>query len=323
MSESTPIVTVLMSVYNGEDYLRESVDSILGQSYEEFEFLIVDDCSTDGTGNILYDYASSDSRVQIIKNETNKGLPYSLNIGLARAAGAFIARQDADDLSAAHRLQMQVALFEQRPELVAVGSWFESLDGSGTPYGWSQPTDTTPSVREQLIEGTNPLAHGSVMFRKAAVLNLGGYDERFWYGQDFDLWLRLFAKENTSAAIVPDYLYRRRKLPSSSSFKFLCQARSGVLALQQHQAGDRIEFQDIREWVRENHPGSEHYDPTITGKYWILLTLTAMRHKKRSLARAYGWKAFGIPRIGTRLKGACLIALSLLPVDLLRLKRDN
>jgi hypothetical protein len=323
MSDSVPKVTVLMAVYNGEDYLAESVDSILGQSYGDFEFLIVDDCSTDGTGDILGDYVSTDNRVRVLKNEMNKGLPSSLNLGLAQSRGDLIARQDADDLSAPHRLQMQVALFEDRDDLAAVGSWFESLDESGTPYGWSQPSDSSPTIQEQLSAGTNPLAHGSVMFQKKAILDLGGYDERFWFGQDFDLWLRLFAREGASAAIVPDYLYKRRKLPSSSIFKTLCQARAGELALEQHQSGNRIEFQDIREWVREHHPGSEQQDPAVIGKYWILLAITAMNHKKRKLARAYGRKALGIPRLGTRLKGVCLIALSLLPMNLLKLRSSS
>ena len=323
MSDASPKVTVLMSVYNGEDYLRESIDSILGQSYGAFEFLILDDCSTDRTGEILRAYESDDNRVRVLNNEENKGLPFSLNLGLAEARGDLIARQDADDLSAAHRLQMQVAQFEQRPELVAVGSWFESLDDSGTPYGWSEPTDTSQSIRDQLLEGRNPLAHGSVMFCKAAILNLGGYDERFWYGQDFDLWLRLFAQEGASVAIVPDYLYKRRKLPSSSSFKGLCQVRAGVVALQQHRSGNRIEFQDIRQWVREHYPESDQPDPVVIGKYWILLAITAMNNKKRSLARVYGRKAFGIPRLGIRLKGACLIALSHLPFNLLTLRSDS
>jgi glycosyltransferase involved in cell wall biosynthesis len=188
----TPRVTVLMSVYNGARYLREAVDSILAQTWRDFEFLIIDDGSTDASAQILASY--DDARIRIIRNETNVGLTRSLNIGLAAARGALIARQDADDVSDRERLALQVAAFDADPALAILGTGFYALDDAGR-IGGAPPLWPRLSGELALRWQTpfdNPFIHTSVVVRRDVVWDeLGGYDEAFRTNQDFELWSRL------------------------------------------------------------------------------------------------------------------------------------
>src|SRR4051794_29608800 len=120
-----PKVTVLLAVYNGERYLREAIDSILGQTFQDFEFLIINDGSTDSTREIILSY--HDPRIRLVDNEDNIGQTRSLNRGLALAAGQFVARQDADDISEPERLASQVAFLEIHPEVVLLGTWYRKI----------------------------------------------------------------------------------------------------------------------------------------------------------------------------------------------------
>lgn len=310
MAERRPKVTVLMAVHNGEDYLQDAIQSILSQTFRDFEFLIVDDGSTDRSREIVQSFR--DGRIRLVETGRNIGLPAALNAGLREARGEYIARQDADDRSLPGRLEAQVALLDASPDIHAVGAWFQSIDGQGALFGCNRPAGASPEIAEQLAAGLNPLAHGSVAFRRETVLDLGGYDERFWYAQDFDLWLRL-VQNGRNLAVVPQDLYQRRKLPSGSAFKTLCQKRYGALALEQFRAGRRIEFEDVRQWVGSRYPESLRADPGVRGRYWILLAMTALNNQKRSLARSYGLRAFRTPRTAIRLKAVCLLALSFLP----------
>src|SRR5688572_1551532 len=117
-----PVISVLMSVYNGASYLPESVESILAQTFTDFEFIIIDDCSVDETPQILNTYAQGDSRIRIIRNPENKGLTASLNIGLAEAQGKYVARQDADDISLPQRFEKQIQSLEGNPKSVLASS---------------------------------------------------------------------------------------------------------------------------------------------------------------------------------------------------------
>ncbi|MGH9419932.1 MAG: glycosyltransferase family 2 protein [Thermoanaerobaculia bacterium] len=188
---TTPPVTVLMCVYNGEAEVGEAIDSILAQSHRDFEFLIIDDGSTDATPGIIASY--DDSRIRILRNPENRGLTYSLNAGLREARGPLVARQDADDISYPDRLSRQLAFLESNPEIAAVGTQFDSIDERGRrlrSHLWMK-CETSLGIRWQLMF-ENPFVHTAVMFRRDVVLDrLGGYDERFRTNQDFELWSRL------------------------------------------------------------------------------------------------------------------------------------
>lgn len=156
-------ISVVMSVRNGEKYLQEAVDSILRQSYKDFEFIIVDDCSRDKTAYLLK--RISDSRVRIITNSVKKGLTASLNFALKNSRGRFIARMDSDDIAVKDRLKKQVVFLEKNPAVGVVGSWVELIDDQGRTKGFMKfPKEPKDILRKIFLY--NPIRHSTVMFRK-------------------------------------------------------------------------------------------------------------------------------------------------------------
>jgi len=200
-----PKVTVLMSVYNGEKYLREAIDSILNQTFKNFEFLVINDGSTDSTAEILQSY--QDPRIKIINNEKNMGLTGSLNKGLKLAKGEYIARMDADDISLPLRLEKEVEFLDKNPELGLVGILYEVIDEAGNSFGIVKYPTTDKEIKRRLLEG-NPFGHGSVMLRKECIVNVGFYRPEFKYAQDFDLLLRISEKYEVLNISEPLYKFR-------------------------------------------------------------------------------------------------------------------
>jgi glycosyltransferase involved in cell wall biosynthesis len=184
-----PKVTILMAVYNGERYLREAIESILGQSLHDFEFLIINDGSTDSSREVILSY--DDPRIRLVDNTRNLGQTRSLNRGLELAEGQFIARQDADDISGPERLAKQVAFLETHTEVALLGTCYTEIDVQGTLIAdIPLPCDCT-QIRWCLLFFC-PFVHSSVMLRKSSVLGqIGFYNETFSYGEDYELWSRI------------------------------------------------------------------------------------------------------------------------------------
>lgn len=200
---NNPRVTVLMSVYNGEKYLNEAIDSILSQTYTDFEFLIIDDGSTDRTSDILNSY--DDPRIRIVTNKENIGLTKSLNRGLKLSQGEYIARMDADDISLPERFEKQISFLEHHSDVVLVGTAKWIIDKKGNVlYGDTPPLE--PSYRNLL--NSNQIVHGSVMIRRDILLEYNGYDERFRKCQDYALWLQISKKYRLYN--IPQFLYKLR-----------------------------------------------------------------------------------------------------------------
>jgi len=198
-----PQVSVVMSVFNGEKYLHEAMDSILRQTFTQFEYVIIDDGSTDGTARIIQSYR--DPRIVLVSRE-NRGLVASLNEAILSASGAYVARQDADDVSHLDRLQKQSDFLQQNPRCVAVGSWFEEFCQDG--FSRTNRTPLTDSlIRARLVWGTC-FGHGSVMFKRQAAIEAGLYRAEMWPAEDYDLWTRLAPLG--SMANLPNVLYRYR-----------------------------------------------------------------------------------------------------------------
>lgn len=191
MSERIPEVSVVMSAYNGERYLRAAVDSVLAQQGVDFEFIIVDDGSTDSTPAILAEVARLDPRVRVITQE-NAGLTRALIKGCSAARGRYIARQDCDDLSLPDRLRLQAEMLSADPRLSFVSSWAEVIGPGDERLLTFRRPGTAQAATDLLNHGrTGPPGHGSVMFRRDAYERVGGYRAIFYYAQDGDLWLRL------------------------------------------------------------------------------------------------------------------------------------
>ena len=200
-------VTVLMSVHNGLPHLKEAVASILAQTFREFEFLILDDASTDGTRDFLR--TQPDPRIRIIELPQNIGLTAALNVGLREARGELIARQDADDRSDPRRLALQLAFLSGHPSCAVVGSQAWLVDKSGRSLGKKNlPLSNRGIAFAHLFD--NALAHSAVMFRKAAV---GPYDEAWTASQDYELWSRM--SQRHALANLPERLVTLRVLDTS------------------------------------------------------------------------------------------------------------
>lgn len=185
-----PWVSVLMPVYNAQRYVAEAVESILAQTFRDFEFLIVDDGSTDRSRAILVRYAARDGRIRLI-SRPNTGLVVALNemIGLAR--GELLARMDADDVCLPERFALQVAYLRERPDVVCLGSQLALIDYANRFVGDCKTPRSDAEIQDLALRGHTPICHPSVMMRREAVVALGGYRQALWPAEDLDLYLRL------------------------------------------------------------------------------------------------------------------------------------
>lgn len=209
-----PAVSVVMSVYNGERYLRESIESVLDQTYRNFEFIIINDGSTDSTREIALSY--DDRRVCLIDNKKNMGLTKSLNRGLQIARGEYIARMDADDISMPDRFEKQIDFLDCHRDYAVVGTFLKVInENSKTVFTIEKPVHHA-EIRE-FLNKDNCIGHGSAMIRRVCLQNVGFYDESIEKSQDYELWLRISG--NYMLANIPEYLYMWRSHKENISEK--------------------------------------------------------------------------------------------------------
>ncbi|HUT60392.1 MAG TPA: glycosyltransferase [Phycisphaerae bacterium] len=260
-----PAVSVLMPVYNGcsapraglikrllrrrrrpgvqadiPSFLRLSIESVLDQTFEDFEFVIVDDGSMDGTPAVLAQYAARDDRIRVVRSRANRGVAAALNLGLRQCRAPLVARQDADDLSTVTRLEVQKAFMDGRPRTAMCGTGAYVINAEGKLMFEVRHVCANEEVRRFLAGAGCPFVHGSVMFRKECVQELGGYSEqeRFRHAEDYEMWVRLAGKyvlEN-----VPDrslYFHRQhdskvgevhRSRQERATERILAMARRGL-----------------------------------------------------------------------------------------------
>ena len=211
-----PILTVLTSCYNAAPYLNEAVTSILEQTFRDFEFLLIDDGSTDNTKEILNEYARLDSRITVV-SKPNTGLASSLNYGLSMARGQWIARMDADDISLPQRFQEQVTFLSDHPGTVLLGAGCIEMNSTGVPIRKHYYPTTTQSLVGQLLCGKSPFPHSSAVFGKSAVARLNGYRVRLNGAEDVDLWLRL--SQDGEVRCLPEPLIWLRRHSGSITAK--------------------------------------------------------------------------------------------------------
>ena len=203
-------ISVLMSVYNGEDYLNEAIDSILNQTYKDFEFIIVNDGSTDNSEKIINTY--KDQRIRYIKRE-NGGLSAALNTGLFMANGKYIARMDADDISRKDRLEKQLAFMESNTEIVALGSGITYIEENGAQI-FSYVNKMSPEEIKDNILKRCPIAHPTAFYRKDVAINCGGYYEKIkQYFEDHLLFKKMLAYG--SLFNLNEFLLYYRLVPNS------------------------------------------------------------------------------------------------------------
>lgn len=279
---SCPEVSVVMSVFNGAQYLRESIESILQQRDVSLELIVVNDGSSDNSAEILMKIASSDPRIIVIEQD-NAGLTAALIRGCQAAKGELIARQDADDISLPGRLRQQRDALRQDASLVFVSSSAQGMGPNGEKLEVIQrPINPEVATHQLLFKKTGPPAHGSVMMRRAAYEAVGGYREEFYFAQDSDLWLRL--GRIGKLKYLPEVLYAWRVSPSGiSTTRHTAQWRFGDLGHACHSA------------VLRGEPETPHLKEAAD------LALTIRSEKHQPLMLSGKTQAWGLYRIGTAL----------------------
>lgn len=199
-----PKVSVIMGVHNGEKTLRRAIDSILSQSFTDFEFLICNDASSDSSENIINEYLIKDQRIKYLKNDNNSGLSFSLNRCIDIASGDYIARMDDDDISHPDRFEKQVLFLDDHPQYAIVGCCRRTFDERGVWNTYGQSRELT---KEDIIK-CDIFTHPTVMVRKDALIQCGNYtiSKRTMRGQDFDLWCKMYSK-GYIGYVMPDVLF--------------------------------------------------------------------------------------------------------------------
>jgi glycosyltransferase involved in cell wall biosynthesis len=212
---SIPKVTVLMSVYNGKTFLAEAISSILNQTFRDFEFLIINDGSSEPVDQVIESF--HDERIRYVEQE-NMGLTKALNRGLALARGKYVARMDADDVSLPERLQAQVDAMDSHEGLDLVGTFFDVINASGAIIE-KKELITDDLYRLWRLQFHNNYGHGTMMMRRSEIIRVGNYDESLQYAQDYDLWSRVSKRGNTRILSERLYLYRMVENGGQASVK--------------------------------------------------------------------------------------------------------
>jgi len=193
MSSKEPLISVIMSVYNREEYVAEAVESILGQTLADFEFIIVDDGSTDRSVEIVQQYAGQDQRIRFILNKTNLGLPACRNIGIKNALGKYLALMDSDDVSLPERFEGQTAYLDEHPQVWVLGTRVMKINAQGQPLKeWKLPENQYVIKWNSIFRNAGVVCNPSVMLRRELFTLVSEYDESAKSYEDLELWTRVF-----------------------------------------------------------------------------------------------------------------------------------
>lgn len=274
-----------MSVYNGDRYLTEAVESILAQTFTDFEFIIINDGSTDKSLAILEGYAKQDKRIRLI-NQQNIGLAKSLNKAISLAKGELIARMDADDIALPERFERQVEYLDRNPDCLALGCDVLQIDMDGAPICKMGLPLSHEKIEAELLQGHGgAVRHPAVMMRRDMVVKIGSYREKFQMTEDLDLFLRL--AEMGRLANLPDTLLEYRLHLSSVNFaKHQKQAQEVVRVLEEAYAS-----RGLREPVRLPPWRFKQPTPEANHRTWAEMALndgnlaTARKHAFLALTK--------------------------------------
>ncbi|MBA2857947.1 glycosyltransferase involved in cell wall biosynthesis [Methanococcus maripaludis] len=207
--ENNPTVSVIMPNYNNEKYLPEAIESIVKQTYENFEFIIIDDCSTDDSWDIIQNYAKKDNRIKAFKNEHNLKIVKTRNRGfdLMSPDSKYIAIFDSDDISMPERLEKQVAFLEKNPDYGLIGSHTYIINENSKIIGYRKYETNLKKIIKNMVK-KNQFAQPSVMIRKSVLDEVGFYDEKYTRCQDYELWFRI--AKSFKIGILDEFLIKYR-----------------------------------------------------------------------------------------------------------------
>lgn len=224
-----PIISVIMSVYNGETYLKEAIDSVIAQTFTQWELIVINDCSQDKTADILAEYALHDERIKVFTNEVNLKLPASLNKAISLSNSRYIARMDADDICLPDRLEKQFTFMEEHPDVSLSSCRFFTLKNGVISSGGCGGRCDSEALSAMLLV-TNPILHPGVI-AKADVMKQLQYDTTLTCTEDLELWTRM-AKEHKKMQILPEYLLIYRLHDKQITSTTLERQHNEVLSIQ-------------------------------------------------------------------------------------------
>ena len=212
-------VTVLTCVYNGLPYLKEAIESTLNQTYEDFEYLIIDDASPDKNITKLIE-SYKDPRINFVKNEKNLGVSNTINKALSIIKTQYVVRVDQDDVNLPNRIEEQIAYLDENPDIDIVCSWEHTINSKGQKIkSWKRKLDNYGEFLGYVLIGICPIWHPSITFKTKAMVDAGGFDESYIRAEDFEVTTRL-ALQRYGAAIVPKFHLLQRQHDSSQSSEF-------------------------------------------------------------------------------------------------------
>jgi len=305
-----------MAVHNGGSFLDRSIRSIVKQTFTDWEMVIVDDASTDGSTELADRWAAQEPRIRVVANRQNKGQTSALNEGLALCRGTWVARQDADDISHPLRLREQMDYLANNPGTVLLGTQGILIDERGSLCGLLD-VPCGKSAIDWSIPFLNPFLHTSVVFNREKVLAAGGYDKNYRIAQDYELWTRLAANNQTDNLRACLVRYRHTKTSLSQAGRDLASSEA-----------DRVSDREVRRFLGRPRTAHEEQlvssfrrglDPRLHGEFWSMIAAIEKEtsHALPPLVRTT-WLLRLAGTGGSRSKDALLKAFCCSPIFTLR-----
>jgi alpha-1,3-rhamnosyltransferase len=305
-------VTVLMATYNRRNYIAASIESVLGQQHADFEFIIVDDHSTDGTEDIVQRYARQDRRIRVIRNSANRGVAESANIGMQVARHDLIARHDDDDFMLPERLGRQVDFMRKHPDASVVSAWARLIDETGRIIGRSCPkVDIDRGIANLKPALFVDIVQPATILRKHDVLAVGGYRKLFRQLQDRDLWGRMVTS-GYRIAVQPEFLVHHRRHGQSLMTTELEEV---------FESGDYIDANIVRR-LRGQEEVTLSQFRQLEASRPLLVRLAQRRRRRSQIAFRQATLYYG-GRRWLPLMGSLAVAMALSPLETSRRLMDK
>ncbi len=327
MPKSSPDISVLLPVYNAQNYLEKAIDSILAQSFKNFELVLINDGSTDDSTEICRKFAREDSRIVLIEQE-NKGLITTLNLGIETCRAPLIARMDADDIAEKERFARQKLYMDENPDTLVLGSAITLIDEYDQLIGKVRYPKAGRGMDHYIFKHGSPVAHPAVMMSRKAALELGGYRIAYKHAEDYDLWLRFHkmgkihnleesllryrhhsgqitvqnAKEQALVSVIARYAAKEKEDPTQN----LAQINEATLDLFDNKKETiRIEYKDILATslllshdhdmllnIQREMPGEIPKDARYAAaRLYLKFAIVYFKHKDYSRALCHVWKS--------------------------------
>jgi len=280
------LISVVLPVYNGAKFIANAIESILDQTYENFELIVINDGSKDNTLEILNSYAVKDDRIKIVSRQ-NKGLIETLNEGFSLAKGKYIARQDDDDISHPQRFEKQIAFMEKNEDYALCGTFYNVVTEDGEFIRKHFLPSSNENIQKYLFDSC--FGHGSVMIRKEMIQDMVWYNKDSLHVEDYDFFIRIAKKHKVYN--IPEYLYDWCFRGESVSFENYKEQRTNKRAIQ-IMYDKSLSFQDAKEKALQSYTISEYNENLATVYLLENKKIKALNHYMKSLMENFRIKSF-------------------------------